>query len=75
MLVLQIGRFRRQIGETFTASLSADRSLRSLLFLAALYHDVAKPLTKIADDEGQMRFWDHDQQGAEIVASRGRALV
>lgn len=75
MLVLQIGRYRREIGEIFTVSLSADRSLRSLLLFAALYHDVAKPLTKIADDEGQMRFWEHDQQGAEIAASRGRALV
>ena len=75
MLVLQIGRYRRQIGEIFTASLSADRSLHSLLFLAALYHDVAKPLAKTVDDEGQMRFWEHDQQGAEIAASRGRALV
>ena len=75
MLVLRIGRYRRQIGEIFAAPLSADRSLRSLLFLAALYHDVAKPLTKKADDEGQLRFWDHDQQGAEIAASRGRALA
>jgi tRNA nucleotidyltransferase/poly(A) polymerase len=75
MLVLQIGRYRRQIGEIFTSPISADRSLRSLLFLAALFHDVAKPLTKIADDEGQLRFWDHDQQGADIVAGRGRALI
>jgi tRNA nucleotidyltransferase/poly(A) polymerase len=75
MLVQQIGRYRRQIGEIFAASLSADRSLLSQLFLAALFHDVAKPLTKIADDEGQMRFWEHNQQGADIAASRGRALV
>jgi hypothetical protein len=49
--------------------------VRSLLFLAALYHDAAKPQTKKADDEGQMRFWEHDLQGAEIAASRGRALA
>jgi tRNA nucleotidyltransferase/poly(A) polymerase len=75
LLVLRIGRYRQQIGEIFTTPLSADRSLRSLLFLAALLHDVAKPLAKKVDDEGQMRFWDHDQHGAEITASRGRALV
>jgi poly(A) polymerase len=45
------------------------------LFLAALYHDVGKPKTKKTDDDGQLRFWDHDQQGAEIAASRGRALA
>jgi len=75
LMILRIGRFRQQIGETFAAPLTADRSLRSLLFLSALYHDVAKPQTKKADEEGQLRFWDHDQQGAEIAASRGRALA
>jgi poly(A) polymerase len=75
LLVLRLGRFRRQIAETFTSPLSSDRSVRSLLFLAALLHDVAKPLAKKVDDEGKIRFWDHDQQGAEIVASKGRSLV
>jgi len=75
LLVLRIGRYRQQIGEAFTRSLSSDRSVRSLLFLAALLHDVAKPVVKKVDDEGQMRFWGHDQQGAEMAASRGRALV
>jgi poly(A) polymerase len=75
MLVLRIGRYRRQIGEILTTPLSADRSLRSLLFLAALFHDVAKPLTRTADDEGQTRFWGHDKLGADIVAHRGSALV
>jgi putative nucleotidyltransferase with HDIG domain len=75
LMVLRIGRYRRQISEAFASPLTADRSLRSLLFQAALYHDVAKPLTKTTDDEGQLRFWDHDQQGAELAASRGVALA
>jgi putative nucleotidyltransferase with HDIG domain len=74
LLVLRIGRYRQQISETFTSPLTADRSLRSLLFLAALFHDVAKPQTK-TDEEGQLRFWDHDQQGAEIAADRGHVLA
>jgi len=75
LMVLRIGRYRQQIGETFSAPLTADRSLRSLLFLAALYHDAAKPQARKADEEGQLRFRDHDQLGAEIAASRGRALA
>ncbi len=75
LMVLRIGRYRRQIGEIYAAPLSGDRSLRSLLFLAALYHDAAKPQTKKADEEGQLRFWDHDQQGGEIAASRARSLA
>jgi putative nucleotidyltransferase with HDIG domain len=75
LMVLRIGRYRQQIGEAFATPLTADRTLRSLLFLAALYHDVAKPQTKKADEEGQLRFWDHDQQGAEIAARRGHTLA
>jgi putative nucleotidyltransferase with HDIG domain len=75
MMVVRIGRYRQQLGETYSVPLTADRSLRSLLFLAALYHDIAKYQTKKVDEEGQLRFWDHDQQGAEIAASRGRALA
>jgi tRNA nucleotidyltransferase/poly(A) polymerase len=75
LLVSRIGRYRRQIGETFKTHLSGDRSQRSLLLLAALFHDIAKPLTKITDDKGELRFWDHDQEGAEIIVSRGRALM
>ena len=75
LMVLRIGRYRQQIGRIFDAPLTADRSLGSLLFMAALYHDVAKPQTKKADEEGQLRFWEHDQQGAEVMAGRARLLV
>jgi tRNA nucleotidyltransferase/poly(A) polymerase len=75
LLVMAIGRYRQQIGESLAVLLTADRSLRSLLFLAALYHDVAKPQTRKADEEGQLRFWDHDQQGAERIVERARLLA
>jgi putative nucleotidyltransferase with HDIG domain len=74
-MVVRIGRFRQQISDTLAAPITSDRSLRSILFLAALYHDVAKPQTKKTDEEGQMRFWDHDQQGAEIATRRARTLA
>jgi putative nucleotidyltransferase with HDIG domain len=75
LMVLRIGRYRQQIENALTAPVTADRSLRSLLLLAALYHDVSKPQTRKADEKGQLRFWDHDQQGAEIAAARARALA
>ena len=75
LLVLRIGRYRREIGETLSTPLTADRTLRGVLFLAALYHDVAKPQAKKVDEEGQLRFWGHDQQGAEITAERARLLA
>jgi putative nucleotidyltransferase with HDIG domain len=75
LLVLQIGRYRQQINEALMARLTGDRTRRSLLLLAALYHDIAKPQSKKMDEEGQYHFWGHDQQGAEILAGRARALA
>jgi hypothetical protein len=74
LMVMRIGRYRQQIGEHFNTLLNVNRSLRGLLFFAALFHDVAKPLTKAADEGGRLRFWGHDQESAEMVAARGRAL-
>jgi putative nucleotidyltransferase with HDIG domain len=75
LMVMRIGRYRQQISELLGTAKTADRSLRGLLFMAALYHDVAKPQTQKTDEVGQLRFWDHDQLGAEMATSRGRALA
>jgi poly(A) polymerase len=75
LLVMRIGRYRQQISESLAAPITADRPLRGLLFMAAIYHDIAKPQTIKTDDEGRLRFWDHDQRGAELTVKRGRALA
>jgi putative nucleotidyltransferase with HDIG domain len=75
LMVIRLGRYRQKIGETLAAPVTGDRSVHSLIFLAALYHDIAKPQTRKIDDEGQLRFWDHDEEGAEIAVQRGRALA
>ncbi len=75
LLIHRLGRYRQQISESLARPITAERSLRSLLILAALYHDVAKPASKQIDENGQARFWGHDKQGAEIVSERARSLV
>ena len=55
LLGLRLGRFREQIAKHFTEPLNVDRSLRSLLFFAALYHDVSKPNTKTVEESGRIR--------------------
>lgn len=75
LLVMRIGRYRQPISDTLSQPSTGDRSLRSLLFLAALYHDIAKPRAKQVDEEGQIRFWDHDKQGADVASARARALT
>ena len=72
LLTLRIGRFREQIARHFEDSLNTDRSVRAALFFAALYHDVKKPATKSIDDEGRIRFFDHDNKGAETAAERAK---
>jgi len=72
LLGLRLGRYRAQIAEHFAESLNIDRELRSLLFFAALYHDVSKPETKIIEESGRIRFFDHDIKGAEIASERLR---
>jgi len=71
---LRLGRYREQIDLHLATALTPERSLRSLLSLAALYHDIAKPETSTADEEGRIRFLDHDQIGAEIASQRAHAL-
>jgi tRNA nucleotidyltransferase/poly(A) polymerase len=74
LLVLRLGRYREQFAAHFANSLNSDRSVHALLFFAALYHDVAKPSCKSTDKTGRIRFWEHDEQGAEMAASRASEL-
>ena len=74
LLTLRIGRYREQLAKHFATSLNTDRSVRSALFFAALYHDVQKPATKSMDDSGRIRFFDHDANGAKVIVERGRVF-
>ena len=74
LLTLRLGRYREQIAKHFAKSVNVDRSLRSLLFFAALYHDVSKPETKTIEESGRIRFFDHDIKGAEVAANRAHAF-
>jgi hypothetical protein len=50
---------RRPVGDGMTG--------REALRLAALFHDVAKPVTRTVLDGGKVGFPGHDRQGAEIA--------
>jgi len=53
----------------FEQEVSHGSSRRSLLKLAALLHDIAKPQTKTIDADGRMRFLEHAKEGAAIATS------
>jgi poly(A) polymerase len=74
LMVLRIGRYREHISTHLKARLNFNRSYRSLLNFAALFHDAGKPLTKKIDENGQIRFLEHEQVSAEIAGQRAKAL-
>jgi poly(A) polymerase len=74
MISGHLGRYRDHITKHLQTPLTVERSLRSLLFFAALYHDVAKPGTRRVDEDGHVRFPDHGEVGAGVAAQRAAAL-
>lgn len=74
LAVVRLGRYREQIAAHLETLFTPDRSLRPLLFLAALYHDSAKPGTRQVEDNGRIRFFGHDELGARLARQRGAAL-
>jgi poly(A) polymerase len=53
----------------FDAGISHGSTRRSLLKLAALLHDIAKPQTKAVTEDGRTRFLGHPQEGAAAAAA------
>ena len=72
LLVMRLGRYREQFASHFEKRLNEDRETLPLLFFAALYHDVAKPQSITKDETGRIRFWGHDERGAEMAEVRAR---
>ncbi len=75
LATMHLGRFRHLLAQHFNNSLNPGRSLRSLLFMAALYHDVAKPTVRQAAPNGHLHFIGHEDIGAEIAVERAQALA
>jgi len=58
----------------FREETAGGSSRLSLLKLAALLHDIAKPETKTLDEGGRARFLGHPQEGSEKVSAILRRL-
>jgi putative nucleotidyltransferase with HDIG domain len=72
---LALGRYRQQFQAHFAESLNPNRSLRGLLFFAALYHDAGKPSTRRVEPNGRVRFFEHENVGARMAAHRAHELA
>lgn len=58
----------------FAETVSDGHTRRTVLKLAALFHDIAKPQTKTLEPDGRTRFFGHSEQGAVIAEERLRRL-
>jgi tRNA nucleotidyltransferase/poly(A) polymerase len=74
-LLLGLGKYKPRLQNHFKSQLENSRSRRSLLFFSALYHDCGKPLTRLVDEDGRIRFFDNEHIGARLAADRMRNLA
>ncbi|MCI0714161.1 MAG: HD domain-containing protein [Chloroflexi bacterium] len=67
MIAFGLAKVRTQLQAPFEQEFPNERSYRALMMLAALAHDAGKPVTRSVDDDGRIRFFEHEAAGAEIV--------
>ena len=58
----------------FAQKVSDGHNRRTILKVAALFHDIAKPQTKSLEADGRTHFFGHSEQGAVVAEIRLTAL-
>ncbi|MCK5429558.1 MAG: HD domain-containing protein, partial [Anaerolineales bacterium] len=53
----------------FRQEISSGHSRMTILKIAALLHDIGKPVTKSIEEDGRMRFLGHSKDGAQMAKS------
>jgi tRNA nucleotidyltransferase/poly(A) polymerase len=74
---LGVTKLRKHLGriaEHINSGVNHSLSNRSLLFFAALYHDVGKTKIEIDEMEGDKERHFHSEVGSDLIGSRGRKL-
>ncbi len=75
MASLMLGRYRGDFQNHFSAPIHAERNLRGLLFFTALLHDIGKPLVQETQEDGRIRFLNHDHLGAKMAEKIARRFA
>jgi putative nucleotidyltransferase with HDIG domain len=72
LVSLRLGRHRQALGEHLGAAAGAAQKGRpqAPLLLASLLHDIGKPATRTVEADGRIRFFNHDQAGADLARER-----
>ncbi|MHB8858574.1 MAG: HD domain-containing protein [Thermoleophilia bacterium] len=56
-----------RIGERLDRRIAGDADCRLVLILAGLFHDIAKPFCRFTDNDGLVRFFEHDRRGSDMA--------
>ena len=68
------GEFVGEIKKHMAQKVSAERTRGTLLRLTALLHDIGKPVTRMVEESGRIRFFEHEPRGAEMAETLMRRL-
>ena len=66
--------FTQKIGIHLKTPISRERSLKSLIVLATLYHDIGKIDTIEVDEVGLLQFHGHEKVGTKIINRQAKDL-
>ena len=67
--IFSLAPYSLELKDYFNEEITEGRTRISLLKLAALLHDVAKPQAKSIEADGKVRFLGHAKRGAEIASA------
>jgi len=73
-LNLAQGAFGAQLSAHFAQTTSGARTRRELLRLTLLLHDIGKPATRTVEASGRIRYFGHEDVGADLVEAALRRL-
>ena len=73
-LKVALNPYRESLQQHLQRPIDGNVDGRTILQLGALFHDVGKADTLSIDENGQIRFYNHAQIGAEIAGNRLRFL-
>lgn len=73
LVSVKLGRYRHAISARLGETTAGERTLRHLLMLAALFHDVGKPHTRSVGADGRIHFYGHEAHSAQVMEARALA--
>jgi tRNA nucleotidyltransferase/poly(A) polymerase len=74
MIVYMMDNFRQRFQDHLAVPMPNGRTVRSLLMLEALLHDIGKPITHSVGEDGRIHFYKHELEGSDIAVQRATEL-